>query len=289
MAVLTTLRGESGARVRSSLGAPTPLKWAAALAAGPPQAIVGLWKFQGLPAMARAVVAHDPDAATNAARLGVGLALLAIFGWMVWRTRDWRIAIAALGVVMLPMIRNHQYTYSKFYILWPVLVALASLKLRPRYVAGAAAVALTLNMLLVTRQIVEGRTRYADVVHAYRSATPTECFFTSDWSAPFGYRWPGSSAALISILWANDTAMSGDYVTPALRDCFCRAGQVWTNTTAAAADEVTRLTEHFSATAASAGDFLLRPGDGESMGAGVAGLFVYSEERKQELCLLAQR
>jgi len=289
MAVLTTFRGERGELVRASLASPTPIKWAVALVAGPPQAVIGLWKFQGLPLIARGVLAHDRDAVTNALRLAVGMGLVVLLGWGVVRTRDWRLVVATLGVVALPVIRNQQYTYSKYYVLFPVVLALASLKLRTKYVAMAAAVMLTLNSMLVARQILEGRARSFDVQQAYRAATIDDCFFTSDWGAPFWYRWPGSSAALISILWANDAATKDDHVTPALLDCFCRSGRVWTDTTAAATDEVTRLTEHFGATAVSAKEFLYRPGDGEAIAGNGARIFEYSERRKDELCAVAQR
>jgi hypothetical protein len=288
LAVLTTFRGEAGDSVRASLAQQTPLKWFVALVAGPPQAIVGLWNFQGLPSLVRGVLASDTDATMNAARLGVGLALIAVLGGGVVRTRDWRLVLAALGVVALPVIRNQQYTYSKFYVLWPVLLALASLKLRPKHVAMAAAITLALNSMLVTRQIAQGRARYSDLQQAYRQAGPDDCFFTSDWGAPFGYRWPGSSAALISILWANDSGMKGYEVQPALRDCFCRSGRVWTDTTAAATDEVTRLMGHFDATTLPVADFLYRNGDGDAIG-GSGRMFVYSERRKGELCAVAQR
>ena len=286
---LTTFRGERGELVRASLASPTPMKWAAALVAGPPQAVVGLWRFQGLPSIARGVLAHDRDAVTNALRLAVGMGLVVLLGWGVVRTRDWRLVLATLGVVALPVIRNQQYTYSKYYVLFPVVLALASLKLRPKYVAMAAAVTLALNSQLVARQVVEGRARSFDVQQAYRAATSDDCFFTSDWGAPFWHRWPGSSAALISILWANDGATKDDRVTPALRDCFCRSGRVWTDTTAAATDEVTRLTEYFGATAASVKEFLYRPGDGEAIAENGARIFEYSERRKDELCAVAQR
>lgn len=290
MAVLTTFGGERGALVRSSMATPAPLKWAAALVAGPPQAIVGLSKFQGLLVLAGGLRAGDPTAIGNFARLMAGVALLAMLGWAVLRARDWRLAVAALAVVALPVIRNQQYTYAKFFVLWPVVLALASVKLRPRHAAAAAALMLALNSSLIARQVAEGRNRYSEATKAYRAATSGDCFFTTDWGAPFPYLWPGSDAALISIFWATDERAAGtDRVIPALRECFCESQNVWTDATVEAAGEVTRLAGHFGYMAIPLADFLFRPGYGSAAVGGSARIFVYSPERKAGLCAVARR
>jgi hypothetical protein len=192
--------------------------------------------------------------------------------------------------MVIPVIRNQQYTYSKFFVLWPVVIALAAVKLRPRAAGAIAAVMLVLNISLVSRQVVEGRARYSGVLAAYRTATADDCFFTSDWGPPFGYRWPGSSVALISIFWATgESGPAGDRVEPALQDCFCRSRRVWTDTTVEATGEVTRLADHFQYRVVPLEDFLFRDRDGSAFAATPARMFVYSADRKRELCAIAHR
>ncbi len=289
VAVLTTFAGERGALVRSAMSRPALLKWAAALVAGPPQAIVGLWKFQGLSLLAEGLRAGDPASMLNFARLMVGVVLFAVLGWAVLRVRDWRLVIAALAVVAVPVLRNQQYTYAKFFVLWPVVLALASVKLRPRHAAAAAALILTLNSSLLARHVAEGRHRYSDASRVYRTATSNDCFFTTDWGAPFPYLWPGSDAALISIFWAMDEQAAGaDRMTAAMRGCFCESQNVWTNATVEASGELTRLTGHFGYAEIPVTDFLFRPGDGSAVD-NSARIFVYSAERQAGLCAVARR
>ena len=64
------------------------------------------------------------------------------------------IALAMAAVVALPVIRNSQYTYHKFYVLWPVLMAIASTKAPPKLVLAVAAIVLALNSALLARDVV---------------------------------------------------------------------------------------------------------------------------------------
>jgi hypothetical protein len=286
VAVLTTFLGERGESMRASLASATPLKWAAALAAGPPQAIVGLWKFQGLSLLWRDLLAVDTDAVINAARLLAGLAVLGVLASATLRTRDWRLAVAVLGVLMLPIVRNQQYTYNKFYLLWPCVVALAAIKLQPRHIAAMATVVLTLNLIVLTRQIAEGRARYADARTAYANARGQDCFFTVDWGPPFWHTWPGSTTALIGMFWArnNQEHRGEDRISWSVKSCFCDAARVWTDATEAARTDLLRLTGHFGDARLPLVDFLYRPGDGSALPTSVVPMFMFSSGRQAELC-----
>lgn len=284
-ALLTTFFGERSLAVRSSMATLDPLKWMAAFVAGPPQAVVGLWHFEGLRLLA-AGLRHQatlPASLGNLARLALGGILIAALVWAVVRTRDWRLAVALLAIVALPVIRNQQYTYNKFFVFWPALLALASTKFPSRQVMATALLILTLNLWIVGRDVFHGRDRYSQMTDLYRDATPDTCFFTSDWSAPFPYLWPGSTSAIISLLWAGaDDEIHPHPLTTSLQRCFCNSSSVWTDTTVEGAPTIAGLVERFGYTEVPVGRLLFRPEDGVLIGP--PGVFSYSPSRKSELC-----
>ena len=146
---------------------------------------------------------------------------------------------------------------------------------------------LTLNSLVLARHVTEGRARFADAQHAYASATGRECFFTTDWGPPFWHTWPGTSAPLISLLWANDErTIDRDDVTAAVTNCFCRSTRVWTDATSEAAAEVKRLTSQFGYRELPLGEFLLKPGDGSALPTSSTKMYVYSRETQTRICSL---
>jgi hypothetical protein len=287
IAILTTLQGERGEIIRASLGRQSPLKWAAALIAGPPQALVGLWRFQGLSHLAAGLLSGDIDAFTNTARLAAGLAVTAALAAAVLRAGDWRIGVAAVGVLALPIFRNQQYTYVKFYLLWPVVVALASAKLRPARALSLALVVLALNSVLLAQDVREGRARFADAHRAYASATAGDCFLTTGWGPPFWHTWPGTSVPLISLFWASDEqTIARSDITRAVTDCFCHSARVWTDATSDSEQEVTRLASEFRYAALPLGDYLLRPEDSSAIATANVRMFLYSPERQAQVCRL---
>jgi len=175
----------------------------------------------------------------------------------------------------------------KFYLLWPVVVALASARLRPARALSLALLVLTLNSVLLARDVREGRARFADAHRAYASATAEDCFLTSGWGPPFWHTWPGTSVPLISLFWASDEqTIARDDITGAMTDCFCRSARVWTDTTSDSEREVTRLAAQFRYGALPLGDYLLRPGDGSAIATANVRMFIYSRERQAQFCRL---
>jgi hypothetical protein len=285
VALVTTFLGERSLAVRSSMAKLEPLKWMAALVAGPPQAVVGLWHFEGLRMLA-AGLSHQatlPASLGNLARLALGGIFITVLVWAIVRTRDWRLAVALMAVVALPVIRNQQYTSNKFFVFWPALLALASTKFRSRHVMAAALLVLALNGWIVGRDVLNGRARYSQMTELYREATPDTCFFTSDWSAPFPYLWPGSTSAIISSLWVGaDSENIPHPLTASLQRCFCNSSRVWTDTTVENAQTIAGLIDHFHYREVPVGRVLFRPGDGLLIGP--PGIFSYSPVRQSELC-----
>jgi hypothetical protein len=285
-AMETTIAGESNVVARSSMGQATPAKWAAAFLAGPPQAIVRLANFQGLPVLARDVRSPSTRRAAivDTVRLGGGLILVWVMVFAIVTTRDWRLALALLAVVALPVVRNGQYTYHKFYVLWPALMALASTKFPAGWALSAGAIVLMLNGTLVARDVADGRHAHSEMQGLYQTAASGSCFFTSEWSAPFPYLWPGMTAGIISDLWRWDGSAPPHPLTTSLERCFCGSSRVWTDTTQDERQAIERLVTQFRYTEAPVLDLLYRPGDGSQVAGKPVRIFIYSPDRQAQFC-----
>jgi hypothetical protein len=279
--------GEDTALARSLLTSSSPLKFLAAALAGPPQAIVGLDHFSGLPALFRGLSKPETAALAteNMMRLAVGGVVFAAMIRTVVTRRDWPLALAMLAVVTLPVVRNQQYNYPKFYVLWPALVAVASTMYRPRSVLIAAAVVLTLNVSLTAREVAHGRQLYAQLRRAYAAADSSTCWMTSGFAPPLPYLWPGSSAAILGTLAADGSPEAlAARLTQSLTACFCRASSVWTDTTIATLEVVEGLAEHFRYTDVSLSDVVFRAEDGTTRTDGPLALHLYSRDAALRVC-----
>ena len=278
--------------LRASFSIPTGPKWLAALIAGPPQAFVALDGFGGLRALGNTLrtPGRMRSALVNIVRLMIGFVLVLVMMIAIVRRRDWRLLLAIAAVVALPVIRNNQYGYVKFFILWPVIVALASTAFSPRYIAAAAGLLLTLNGSLVAREVYEGRMRYEQVSAQYKDVTPDTCFFTSDWSAPFPYLWPGTTVGIIEKLAAGrDPDEQSRLLTSSLGRCFCDASSVWTDTTTASAPVIESLMTTFRYAALDLREILLSPSQGVVIGRAPIPLYVYSPDHQGDECRLIRR
>lgn len=242
--------GERNPLARSLMTRWSMPKVVVASIAGPPQGIVALKDFAGIRALLNA--RHGPDAATrttaaaNIARLLLGLAVTSLLLVTTVRRRDWRLLFAAAIILILPLLRNQQYAYLKFFALWPVVVALAAVRCRPRTIALAAAIVLSANAWVVGRQVADGRRRYAALRQAFASASPETCWMTSGWAPPMWYLWPGTSAPVLGTLATGaDPHQQSLILTAALQRCFCESAAVWTDTTASDTATLDAITTHF--------------------------------------------
>ena len=285
LALATIVAGEPNPIVRSSMAVATPAKWAAALLAGPPQATIGLAGFRGLPALARDLRSGGTrgPALIDVARLMGGLMLVWAIVFLIVRTRDWRLALAMLAIVALPVVRNGQYTYLKFYVLWPALVALASAKVPARVVLPVGTAVLLINGAVLMGDVNAGRRSHSQATTVYRSAPPGTCFFTTDWSPPVPYLWPGITSPVFSDLWLTD-AGDPSRVMRSLRRCFCDAPGVWTDVTERDRPLVQSLVDRFHYTELPVADMLYRGGDGAQVAGPPRSVFAYSPARQAALC-----
>ncbi len=183
------------------------------------------------------------------------------------------------------MLRNNEYGYAKFFVLWPVVVATAALAFRPRYVALAGLVLVAVNGPAFAADIADGRASHAAIASLYSDAPPGACFFTASWSAPFAHLWRGREASLIATLtMGSDPAMQSRELTDALDACFCGSTSVWTDTPAESASVVTLLTQRFEYDTVDVAALLAAPADRQTLVLGPHPVFVYTPARVESAC-----
>ena len=291
LATTTAVAGERNPLTRSLMGRPSAAKYVAAIVAGPPQGVVALENFTGIPALVTALRGEDAEAAQrgilNASRLLLGCVVVAILVAGGMRTASWRLLVALAVLLVLPVLRNQQYGYPKFFVLWPIPIALLAVRCRTRAIVLAAAAVLISNTWVVAREVRRGRELSTAVQADYARATPTTCWFTSGWSPPVSYLWPGTTAPLLGVLaTGNDPVIQASALTVAIRRCFCESDAVWTDTSSRDADTVTSLARHFDYTAIDLTSVLVDPAERPSS-LSLPGGHIYPAADQQRICSLA--
>ncbi len=287
-AVAATFGGERNPLTRSLMTASASTKYLAALVAGPPQGIVALTNYAGLRALLGSLRGTDPDAealaGTNVGLLLLGAAVTTFLLISALRDRQWRVLAAAAILLALPIMRNQQYGYIKFYVMWPIPVALLASRCRARTIAAVAAMVWLANVWVMTNEIVGGRDRYRAVHDAYARATPATCWLTSGWAPPHAYLWPGQSAAILGTLATGvQPTEQASLLTVSLQRCFCDSESVWTDTTTRDLEIVRSITGHFQYSSIDFARVLIDPAEAAG-GAGIRGVLVYSDVARQRAC-----
>ena len=275
--------GERSELTRAFLGTASAAKWVVAAIVGPAQAFVALDRFAGLPALASAIVRGPARGAAvvNGVRLTVGLLLLAALASAIVVHRDWRLALAIASVIALPVLRNNQYAYAKFFVLWPALVAVAASRFPAARVFAVAVVLLALNGSLVAREIQSGRAEHAEALTLYRTVPADACFLTSGWGAPFQHLWPGRTVAVIAEL-TMSTEASG--LARDIGACFCDAPIVWTDTPAESAATVRFIADRFEYRAVDIAALLPTAEERTVVAAFPTPIFQYTADRARDAC-----
>ncbi len=289
LALETAVAGERNPLTRSFMTRASAGKYLVAALAGAPQGIVALKNFSGLPALLTGLQASD---ARTVALAMANLLRLMLGGLIVWglfvaalRRRDSRLLVAAAVILILPVVRNQQYAYSKFFVLWPVPVALAALRYRARSIAVAALLVLLSNGWLLTEEIRRGRRLHTIVERLYGAAGPTTCWMTSGWAPPMPHLWPGITAPVLGTLaTGSDPAVQSRQLTRSLRRCFCESASVWTDTTRQDGPIVADLARHFDYGVVDLTTFLVDP-----LPAGVStdtplSVQIYSDQDRLRIC-----
>jgi hypothetical protein len=172
-----------------------------ALVIGPPRALVPIPMNLGIRGSWQAI--RDGTnvgwGALGLLAIGVSL-LLVITGWAdALRRRDWRLPVAYLAMAALPVVWYFQYAYLKFYVLLPVLVALAVGRVRSwgRAMIVALLIALPNGVAAVGEVAVSWRTH--DVVRRVAAEVRWDAaWVTLGWGARPG--WPGTVVSFMQAL-----------------------------------------------------------------------------------------
>ena len=286
-AAVTAIRGEQNPLTRSLMASGSPVKYLSAAVAGPPQGIVALENFSGLRTLVSSLVSRDRSVVVASAKnllfLLVGVVITATLFLKGVRDRHWRVLGAAAILLALPILRNQQYAYVKFYILWPIPVALLATHCRPRTILTAALIVLGLNGWLVIDQIRQGRGGYAVARSAYVDATASTCWLTSGWTPPFAYLWPGTATPILGTLATGaDPDVQRARLTASLHHCFCESTSVWTDTMAGDREIVRAIGSHFNYRAVDLAALLIDQSG--ASGHPLPGVLAYSDASKARAC-----
>ena len=282
-AASAVVQGERNPLMRSMMAVPSPWKYLAVVMAGPPQGIVALQNYSGLRALASVVASGNWVAITNLILLLLGFVVTGMLLVTGVRDRRWRVLAAAAIILVLPVIRNQQYAYVKFYILWPIPVGLLAVGCRARMSFVTATIVLAANAWLLSQQIQQGRDHYRDARVTYANATPSTCWLTSGWTPPFAYLWPGSATTILGTLaTGTDPESQRAALTASLQHCFCDSERVWTDTTSRDAEVVRSIAGHFDYTAVDLGSVLIDPKEAD--GNPIPGVVMYSNPARERAC-----
>ena len=180
----------------------------------------------------------------------LALAIVAMGAVAVVRHRDWRIAIAFAGILMLPIVRG--YAYLKLYGLMPAVVALAAAVSPPTVVLGAGAIAGAFNLTYIARDMARDREVARDIAPIFNSAGASACWLTTGWGPP-AFGWPGSTCSMTQVLTDAHTdqvaamvAQNNAAMVESLRSCFCDSSAVYTDdVTVSSQKSITELAKYY--------------------------------------------
>jgi hypothetical protein len=251
---------------------------------------------QGMRALLAAL--RDPSTSHSAwgtvAILALGAVALGAIVWACVRRRDVALILALLGILALPVLRNQQSGYVKFFVLLPAFLSLGASYLRPG-VAAALAFALALtNIGVFAREIVAGRADSGDVREFYATVPPNACFVTSGWNAPDGQAWKGLRCAALAKLFSDGSRPqmtveelvrdNAERYKACLADCFCNASEVLSDDmTQASRGQVAFVLDHFQVHDLSL-DPLLLSAEGAKSSHTPAGMYVFPPDEQRRAC-----
>jgi hypothetical protein len=220
----------------------------------------------------------------------LALAIVFIGAAAIVRRRDWRIAVALTGLLILPVLRG--YAYLKYYALMPIVIALVASVSPPAIVLGAGGVVGAFNLTYLARDIGRDRRLAHDIAPLFASAKTSACWLTTGWGPPI-FGWPGSICSMSQVLAAADTDQvdlmineNNQKLTESLRRCFCESSAVYTDDVALDTQErAANLASHYRYAGVDLNELLWNPNRGAiAFDRNGIVIYTYSRPLQSEIC-----
>lgn len=302
-AIERVTQGEANPLHRTYLKKPRVQGIMVAAIAGPPQGVSPPTPpaFTGL----KTLIAElgEPGARTKA----FGQILRFALGWLVLgtiiaaavRLRIWSLPLALAGLLLLPVVlRYQQYGYNKYYVLFPVVLALGAVLISTRKALILGGFVAMANLLPVLAEVPMDRELYRERESIFKQFDSQDCWFNSGWRPDFdlSYRWPGQSCSVLEKLSAAMGAKGNDSnsviraahqsLTECIATCFCSAKRVVTSDMLdAGRGGITDIMVHFKYSAFPAEALLLGEHEGELVSPSrIQPTYVYPAAKRQAIC-----
>jgi hypothetical protein len=291
-------QGEENELYRSYLKKSGVTAYLVALLGGPPQAVIGLPAFRGFNGLLAALrtPGERSEAAGMVLRLAFGLTVVAAGLFVALRRRDFGLLLGFGALMLLPLVRHQQYGYVKYYVLFPVLLAIGAARAPMPIGVGVAIVMLAVNGCSVLAEVAATRSLYRQRQEAYAQADARSCWISSGWGPGVGFLWPGSVCPILGTVAGGEgedpsqvVAGAHTALTREIEDCFCYSSGVFTDDFDASEDALlTETAQHFQYADIDLPRITLLEGHGTlvSRGGGRP-VFRYSDEDQRRACDLA--
>jgi hypothetical protein len=207
----------------------------AAVTMGPAENIIPIPDSHGIRGIAQRLEQRSTfaDGIAEAAGIAFALAMFAAAIALAITHRRFEILLALGVILILPVIRNFQYSYIKFYVLLPIIVALCASMVRGPWLAFAAATISIFNIAYAASDIASQRQWAHALESIYTTNTRNICWITRGWGPP--QNWPGSCCSLVAVLsrgGAETTtaleSLNDAALRKSLKQCFCASSEVVT-------------------------------------------------------------
>src|SRR5262245_50280318 len=305
---LLVMNGDSLAHAvtRAALEAESPLKRSflrrpgleqhvVALFAGPPQGVLKMDEFSGFN---RVVLAQLSD--PNARGAVIWTLVLFLLGGVIVaalmvaaaRARAWWVLVGfATLLVPLVLLQPQYYGYLKFYILFPVVLAVAAIHLPARVAGTIALIVALINVPTRIDGLIQERAFARVAIPVYEAAGTEACWVTDGWGPPIRMRWRGQNCGIGTLLLGTGEdvnrllATQHRALTECLEACFWRSSEVLTDSmTSDARSVVQQQATSFGFDRIAIDDLLLRAGEGETLTAGDRPILRYRPDRQRQVC-----
>jgi hypothetical protein len=280
---------------RNYLRRPGIEPYVVALVAGPPLGVLQMGEFVGF----NRVLAQlsDPNARGAAIWILVhfllGGVIVAALMFAAARARAWWVLVGFATLLVLPvLIWPHYYGYTKFYILFPVVLAVAAIHLPARLAGAIALIVALVNVPARVEWLIHERAFARVLTPVYEAAGTDACWVTSGWVPPLWMRWHGRHCGILETL-SLGTGEDADrllatqhrILTECLEACFCRSSEVLTDDMTSDQRSVIQQTATmFRFDRIAIDDLLLRPAGGETLTPGDRPILRYRPNEQRQVC-----